>query len=251
MLLNKAPEPTARPGGLENGEAYVVRRISRRAAARAAEARETPPAEAIETAAFDLFARQGFQVTTVRDVMRACGLTQGALYNHFSSKEELLATIIRSTQAALERELAAALAGAGDDPAAQLHAVVRAYTLRHTRKRVEAVVANREWEWLDAPRRQEIRASRRRVREMVLRILERGHAAGVFPALRRDGRDDVKIIAMAILNQSTDVAYWFNAAHDGWRAEDVADLHADLALRTVGAPAKAAKPRSGDALAAD
>src|SRR5262245_57773992 len=80
--LNKAPEPTARRGGLENGEPYVVRRISRRPAARPAEVRDTPPAEAIEAAAFDLFARQGFQVTTVRDVMRACGLTQGALYNH-------------------------------------------------------------------------------------------------------------------------------------------------------------------------
>lgn len=219
--------------------------------ARPAEARDTPPAEAIEAAAFDLFARQGFQVTTVRDVMHACGLTQGALYNHFSSKEELLATIIRSTQAALERELASALAAAGDDPVAQLHAFVRAYTLRHTRKRVEAVVANREWEWLDAPRRQEIRASRRRVRDMLVRILEHGHTTGAFPALRRSGRDDVKIIAMALLNQCTDVAYWFNAAHDGWRAEDVADLHADLALRAVGAAARLVKPRGGDAVAAD
>jgi AcrR family transcriptional regulator len=228
----------------------VVRRISRRPAARASELRDTPPADAIEAAAFDLFARQGFQVTTVRDIMHACGLTQGALYNHFSSKEELLATIIRSTQVALERELAVALSGVGDDPAAQLFAVVRAYTLRHTRKRVEAVVANREWEWLDAPRRQEIRASRRRVREVVMRILERGHAAGAFRALRRNGRDDVKIVAMAILNQCTDVAYWFNAAHDGWRAEDVADLHADLALRSVGASSSAVRPRSSDVIAA-
>ncbi len=227
----------------------MARRNSRRPAARTAEGRDTPPAEAIEAAAFDLFARQGFQVTTVRDVMRACGLTQGALYNHFSSKEELLATIIRSTQAALERELGAALTGIGDDPIAQLRAFVRAYTLRHTRKRVEAVVANREWEWLDAPRRQEIRASRRRVREMLVRILESGHAAGAFRALRRNGRDDVKIVAMAILNQCTDVAYWYNAAHDGWRAEDVADLHADLALRTVGAPPT--RLRAGDTIAAE
>jgi AcrR family transcriptional regulator len=228
----------------------VVRRISRRPSAQPAEGRETPPAEAIEAAAFDLFARQGFQVTTVRDVMHACGLTQGALYNHFSSKEELLATIIRSTQAALERELGAALAGVASDPATQLRAFVRAYTLRHTRKRVEAVVANREWEWLDAPRRQEIRASRRRVREMLVRILEQGHATGAFKALRREGRDDVKIIAMAILNQCTDVAYWFNAAHDGWRAEDVADLHADLALRTAGAPRPVAREGARDAVAA-
>jgi AcrR family transcriptional regulator len=217
---------------------------------RPAEARETPPAEAIEAAAFDLFARQGFQVTTVRDIMHACGLTQGALYNHFSSKEELLATIIRSTQAALERELSAALVVA-DGPALQLRAFVRAYTLRHTRRRVEAVVANREWEWLDAPRRQEIRASRRRVRDMLVRILDEGQAAGLFPGVRRGGRDDVKMMAMAILNQCTDVAYWFNAAHDAWRAEDVAELHADFALRIAGVAADVARRDADGVLAAE
>lgn len=229
----------------------MARRPSRRTTARPADNHDTPPAEAIEAAAFDLFARKGFQVTTVRDVMRACGLTQGALYNHFASKEELLATIIRSTQAALERELAAAVAEAGDDPVAQLRAFVRSYTLRHTRRRVEAIVANREWEWLDALRRQEIRASRRRVRDVLVRILERGHAAGAFRMLRRQAHDDVKIVAMAILNQSTDVAYWFNAAYDGWRDEEVADLHAELALRMVGAPATAARRRADDAQAAE
>ncbi|HJQ55598.1 MAG TPA: TetR/AcrR family transcriptional regulator [Vineibacter sp.] len=217
--------------------------MSSRPSGTAPDGRETPPAEAIEAAAFDLFARQGFQVTTVRDVMHACGLTQGALYNHFSSKDELLATIIRSTQAGLERELAAAVAEAGDAPAAQLQAFVRAYTLRHARRRVEAIVANREWEWLDASRRQEIRASRRRVRDTVIRILERGHAGGAFAALRPGGRDDLKIVAMAILNQCTYVAYWFNVAHNGWRADDVAELHAELALRLVGA-AQAGAARS-------
>jgi AcrR family transcriptional regulator len=229
----------------------VARRTLRRTISRLTETRETPPAEAIEAAAFDLFARQGFQVTTVRDVMHACGLTQGALYNHFSSKEELLATIIRSTQAALERELASALIGAGADPAQQLRAFVRAYTLRHTRRRVEAVVANREWEWLDAPRRQEIRASRRRVRDMLVRILDQGQTTGIFRAVRRDGRDDIKMMAMAILNQCTDVAYWFNAAHDGWHAEDVADLHADFALRVAGASPALVKQGTGDAVAAE
>lgn len=183
--------------------------------------------------------------------MHACGLTQGALYNHFSSKEELLATIIRSTQAALERELATAMTGSDTDPVRQLRAFVRAYTLRHTRRRVEAVVANREWEWLDAPRRQEIRASRRRVRDMLVRILDQGQAAGTFPAVRSEGRDDVKMLAMAILNQCTDVAYWFNAAHDGWRAEEVAELHADFALRVAGVLPAVIRQAADDAVAAE
>jgi len=62
-----------------------------------------PPVEAIRAAAFAQFAERGYPVVTVRDIMKACGLTQGALYNHFKSKDELLHDIIASTQSELER----------------------------------------------------------------------------------------------------------------------------------------------------
>lgn len=201
-------------------------------------ARAQPPSEAIEAAAFDLFARRGFQITTVRDVMRACGLTQGALYNHFSSKDDLLATIIRSTQGVLEKECGEALVAAGPDPVARLRAFTHVYTLRHARRRIEAVVANREFEWLDNARLEEIRSSRRRIRDMLVRVLDEGARAGVFRSLRRGGKDDLKITAMAILNQCTYVAYWYHEGGD-WTDEQVADLHADMSLRLVGASARA------------
>ncbi len=192
-----------------------------------------PPADQIEAAAFDLFASRGFQVTTVRDVMRACGLTQGALYNHFASKEDLLATIIRSTQTGLERECNEALAAAGPKPVERLRAFIYAYTLRHARKRVEALVANREYEWLDSIRLQEIRASRRRIRDAVVAILREGGTAS-FPLSRAGGRDDLRMLAMAMMNQATYVAYWFKPGGQ-WTDEEVARLHADIALRMVGA----------------
>lgn len=210
----------------------VARRPTQTKAAPAG-ARPAPPAEQIEAAAFDLFARQGYHVTTVRDVMRACGLTQGALYNHFASKDELLSTIIRSTQNGLERECLEAIRAAGADPAAQLRAFTRTYVLRHTRRRVEALVANREFEWLDAQRQSEIRASRRRIRDLLVGMLRAGRTSGAFRAFAKE-RDDLKILAMAILNQATYVSQWY--AEDGpMSADDVADLHAEMALRIVGA----------------
>ena len=68
-----------------------------------------PPVEAIRAAAFTQFAERGYPVVTVRDIMKACGLTQGALYNHFKSKDELLHDIIATTQAELERARSALL----------------------------------------------------------------------------------------------------------------------------------------------
>ena len=113
-------------------------------------------------------------MVTVRDIMKACGLTQGALYNHFKSKDELLHDIIASTQAELERVCQQAVAGAGSDPRARLAAFVRAYVVRHCRLRVEALVANREISWLDAERVGDIRRSRRAIREILVGILTEG-----------------------------------------------------------------------------
>jgi AcrR family transcriptional regulator len=44
----------------------------------------------IETAAIQLFVDKGVAETTVRDIARAVGLSEGAMYRHFASKDELV-----------------------------------------------------------------------------------------------------------------------------------------------------------------
>lgn len=43
--------------------------------------------------AIDLFADKGFKGTSVREIANALGLTEGAVYRHFSSKDEILESI--------------------------------------------------------------------------------------------------------------------------------------------------------------
>jgi len=50
--------------------------------------------ELIETA-IKLFAEKGFQSTSVQDIVSSYGISKGAFYNYFSSKEELLVDIFR------------------------------------------------------------------------------------------------------------------------------------------------------------
>jgi AcrR family transcriptional regulator len=193
-----------------------------------------PPVEAIRAAAFRQFAERGYPVVTVRDIMKACGLTQGALYNHFRSKDELLHDIITSTQAELERTCQQAVAEAGDDPSAKLAAFVRAYVMRHCRLRVEALVANREISWLDANRVSDIRRSRRAIRDVLVGILAEGVANGAFSPPKIEGREDLQTVAMALLDQCTHVSMWYGPG--GRLAEEqMAALYAEMALRTVGA----------------
>jgi len=193
-----------------------------------------PPIEAIRTAAFKQFAERGYPVVTVRDIMRACGLTQGALYNHFKSKDELLHDIIASTQAELERLCQHAVAEAGDDPRAQLAAFVRVYVVRHCRMRIEALVANREIGWLDAERLADIRRSRRVIRDILVAILTRGVEEDVFDPPQIDGRRELIAQAMALLDQCTHVSMWY-APGRRLSEEQMAKLYADIALRSVGA----------------
>jgi len=193
-----------------------------------------PPVEAIRAAAFAQFAERGYPVVTVRDIMKACGLTQGALYNHFRSKDELLHDIIASTQGELERICQQAVTEAGDDPRAKLAAFVRVYVVRHCRLRVEALVANREMSWLDAERVTDIRRSRRAIRDIMVSILTHGVERGAFEPPQIDGRRDLKAIAMALLDQCTHVSMWYGPGGE-LREEQMAQLYADMALRAVGA----------------
>ncbi|MBS4173986.1 TetR/AcrR family transcriptional regulator [Bacillus sp. FJAT-49736] len=50
--------------------------------------------ELIETA-IKLFADKGFQATSVQDIVSSYGISKGAFYNYFSSKEELLIDIFK------------------------------------------------------------------------------------------------------------------------------------------------------------
>ncbi len=202
--------------------------------AAANEREQRPPIEAIRAAAFQQFAERGYPVVTVRDIMKACGLTQGALYNHFKSKDELLHDIIASTQGELERICQQAVAGAGDDPRAKLAAFVRVYVMRHCRLRVEALVANREIGWLEAARVADIRRSRRAIRDVVVAILRQGVESGLFDPPLTGGRQDLKAIAMALLDQWTHVSMWYGPGGQ-IAEEEMAQLYADMALRAVGA----------------
>ncbi len=134
----------------------------------------------------------------------------------------------------LERQCKQAVAGAGDDPRAQLAAFVRVYVVRHCRLRIEALVANREIGWLDAERVADIRRSRRAIRDIVVAIFVEGVKRGVFDPPQVDGRNDFKAIAMALLDQCTHVSKWYGPGGD-LTEEQMANLYADMALRMVGA----------------
>jgi AcrR family transcriptional regulator len=78
-------------------------------------------AERLQTAALELFDEQGFERTTVAEIVQRAGLTQRTFFNHFADKREVLFGLSSELQQEIIREIAA-----GDDTSPPLDAVMRA-----------------------------------------------------------------------------------------------------------------------------
>lgn len=187
------------------------------------------PRVRLQEAGTRLFYNKGFHATSVRDITEACGLTPGALYNHFGSKEELLYSIIMDGHAALDRGLDAVR---GDTPPAELlHGLIEAFVLHHVRYRKEAMVGD-EWRALDDAHRNEVRQLRLGIRTRIQGAIRAGVTSGDFELPPVAGGDPVRLTASAALDMSFRVASWYNP--DGPVADaEFARFYADLVLRSI------------------
>ncbi|MPQ98242.1 TetR family transcriptional regulator [Modestobacter sp. I12A-02628] len=80
--------------------------------------------EQILRAAAQLFAERGSRAVGVDDIGAAVGVTGPAIYRHFASKDAVLAEMLLRISERLLAGGRATVAAAGDDPAAQLAALV-------------------------------------------------------------------------------------------------------------------------------
>jgi len=71
--------------------------------------------EKIFDAAIDLFAERGYDRTTVRDIARAVGITESAVYRHYPSKESILEAIFAYVETRVYAPLPPARSAGGDD----------------------------------------------------------------------------------------------------------------------------------------
>jgi TetR/AcrR family transcriptional regulator, cholesterol catabolism regulator len=188
----------------------------------------------LASAAIDLFYAYGVQATTVRQITGACGLTPGALYNHFSSKEHLLYVLIRDIHLGVDSEMASAIASAGPTPEEQLCATVRLLVAHTAGYKKRSRVANREFTLLTGPRRQEVRAIRRSIRDRLTEILVAGAEQGTFDLPGGNDRAAATLASTTISNLCVHISEWTleNYPID---TPGLQDRYASMALRIAGA----------------
>ena len=184
-------------------------------------------------AATTLFYERGFLATSVKEITQACGFTQGALYNHFSSKDELLYELVLDIHAELERHTLRARAAAGPSPVDQFAALVAVHVSAHARFRERSRVGNHEYRSLSGAHLSDVLAIRRRLRDQLAEVLAAGEAAGVFHLVGGSAAGT----ARAVLDMCGLISEWFR--DDGvLTPTEMHRRYVELALRMAGGPAE-------------
>ncbi|GHF93870.1 TetR/AcrR family transcriptional regulator [Streptomyces hydrogenans] len=133
----------------------------------------------LDTAA-RVFAAQGYDATTVRQIADAAGLLAGSLYYHFDSKESMLDEILSTFLTELWERYDTVLA-AGLRPRESLAALVTASFREIDRHRAAVAIYQKESRHLtDQPRFGYLADAQRGFERAWLRTLESGVASGDF-----------------------------------------------------------------------
>jgi len=125
----------------------------------------------VVTIAAALFARRGFQATSMDELSEATGLRSGGLYHYIGSKQRLLFQIFQQLMDPLLEQAAEIEAGDGDDEA-KLRELVRAW-LEHIERHLDhmAVFAQERHAIEHEPEWEEVRAARDRFEAILARRL--------------------------------------------------------------------------------
>lgn len=181
--------------------------------------------EQIYNTALDLFEERGYYGTGMGDIAKTIGMATSSLYNHYTSKQEILAEIMENSMEALLRQNARGLAGI-TDPEEKLRACMREHVIFHAENQKAVQVSNKELDSLEEPSRSVVLQLRKDYVARWVQVVEEGVEQGVFKV------GDLKISSWAIIDMGSGVSGWY-AAGGEYSAEQLGEMYADLAVKQL------------------
>ncbi|MYT72885.1 MULTISPECIES: TetR/AcrR family transcriptional regulator [unclassified Streptomyces] len=139
----------------------------------------TPVPQRLLAAATRLFAEQGYDRTSVQEIVEAAGVTKGALYHYFGSKDDLLhevyARLLRLQQDRLD-----AFADRDEPVEQRLREAAADVVVTTIENLDDAAIFFRSMHHLSPEKNKQVRAERRRYHERFRALIEEGQRTGVF-----------------------------------------------------------------------
>jgi AcrR family transcriptional regulator len=176
--------------------------------------------------ATELFAARGFENTSVQDVCNAAGVTKGALYYYFSSKDELLYEIY-GRMLRLQMDHLNEYAEADLPVIERVRLIAADVVVTSIAQMHHTVIFWRSLHQLTPEMQATVRKERRRYHERFRDLLLEGQRAGVF-------RDDISanVVIDFFFGSVHHLGFWFR--RDGpLSSEQVGEQFAELLLSSL------------------
>ena len=189
----------------------------------------SPIPEKLMRVSVELFATQGYAQTSVQQIVDAAGVTKGALYHYFTSKDDLLFDIYDRILS-LQREHLDEIVARGLPDVETMRLACEDVLLTSIEWLHEGTVFFRSQHMLSEGRQREVKRRRREYNDAFERLLVRGQKSGVF-------RDDIPA-AVLIAHFFSDVHYlaqWYSPGGAQSR-ERVASELTELYLASLTVP---------------
>lgn len=169
----------------------------------------------ITDAALDCFERQGFHATTIKDIAKRAGFSNGLIYHYVENKQDVLVLVILEVFRSYRREIPRALTGIAD-PLERLRVGAVAYC-NVVASRVEAsLLAYQETKALDEERQRLIKNLELETNELIAECVRACAEAGYLELGGDAGEIELATYRIVMMAHS-----W---ALKGWRFKDVVSV---------------------------
>lgn len=138
--------------------------------------------EVIIAEAAKLFREKGFSATSMRDLAEHVGVEAASLYNHISSKAEILQEICFKVANQFMSHIEE-VDNSQQSAIAKIEAILRFHIRQMVEHYEEVYVSDREWKHLTEPYMQNMQSQRRAYRQKIALIIEEGIRKGEIKAI--------------------------------------------------------------------
>mgnify|MGYP005800128237 CR=1 FL=1 len=185
----------------------------------------TPRAEIVRVAT-ELFGRQSYPGTSMRDIAAEVGILAGSLYAHIAGKEALLLEIIERGIEEFYGQVKSAFDsnGSADE---KLRAMILAHVKVVAKHPQRTLIVFHQWRYLSEENQRRVRQRRREYESLFTLVLEEGVADGSFSS-----EIDVRVTVLSILGSLNWTPEWLSS--DGpTPVEELSERLSDAMIKGV------------------
>jgi len=179
--------------------------------------------KALIDSALKLFGERGYAATSVQEITEAAGVTKGAFYHHFESKQDLL-RLIHDQFLDYQLAILRMALDADEDPAVRLQELLESLLNSTAQYLANVTVFYLERRNFTGAHYKAIKRKRDEFDRLFMQVLERGIEEGRFRADL-----DPRIVSLGIIGMCAWVHQWYRPG-GRYSAQQVADIFSEMVL---------------------